>query len=123
MQLRWMKVNASPGQFIPEVIKYSHTIYPNRMPILLQLGLNNRIDPLYSSRLTFKLSASVDINTLEKRIDELIALCDELESKQGAMETDRDNWMQERTRLLEKNEMAKAKIEAMIMRLKSLEQD
>jgi cell division protein ZapB len=93
------------------------------MPILLQLGLNNRIDPLYSSRLTFKLSASVDINTLEKRIDELIALCDELESKQGAMETDRDNWMQERTRLLEKNEMAKSKIEAMIMRLKSLEQD
>ena len=65
----------------------------------------------------------MDINTLEKRIDELIALCDEMESKHGAMETDRENWLQERTRLLEKNEMAKAKIEAMIMRLKSLEQD
>ena len=65
----------------------------------------------------------MDINTLEKRIDELIALCDLLENKQGAMETDRESWMQERTRLLEKNEMAKAKIEAMIRRLKSLEQD
>ncbi|MGV0035234.1 MAG: TIGR02449 family protein [Candidatus Azotimanducaceae bacterium WSBS_2022_MAG_OTU7] len=65
----------------------------------------------------------MDINTLEKRIDELIALCDELESKQEAMQTDRENWMQERARLLEKNAMAKAKIEAMIMRLKSLEQD
>jgi cell division protein ZapB len=69
------------------------------------------------------LSAGVDINTLEKRIDELIALCDELESKHRAIETDRENWTQERTSLLEKNEMAKTKIEAMIMRLKSLEQD
>ena len=65
----------------------------------------------------------MDINTLEKRIDELIALCDELASKHRAMENDRENWMQERTRLLEKNEITKAKIEAMIMRLKSLEQD
>ena len=65
----------------------------------------------------------MDIGALEKRIDELIALCEELERKQSSMETDRENWLQERTRLLEKNEMAKAKIEAMIMRLKSLEQD
>ena len=65
----------------------------------------------------------MDINTLEERIDELIALCDELESKHRAIETDRENWTQERTSLLEKNEMAKSKIEAMIMRLKSLEQD
>ena len=69
------------------------------------------------------LSTGVDLTTLEKRIDELITLCDELESKCRAIETDRENWTQERTSLLEKNEMAKAKIEAMIMRLKSLEQD
>jgi|TARA_B110000914_G_scaffold162772_1_gene143257 cell division protein ZapB len=69
------------------------------------------------------LSAGVDINTLEKRIDELITLCDELESKHRAIEADRKKWTQERNSLLEKNEMAKAKIEAMIMRLKSLEQD
>ena len=65
----------------------------------------------------------MDINTLEKRIDELIALCDELESKHLAMANDRESWIKERTSLLEKNEMTKAKIEAMIMRLKSLEQD
>ena len=65
----------------------------------------------------------MDINTLEKRIDELITLCDELERNHRAIEADRENWAQERTSLLEKNEMAKAKIEAMIMRLKSLEQD
>ena len=65
----------------------------------------------------------MDINSLERRIDELIALCDELEKKQSTMEADRETWLAERTRLLEKNELAKAKIEAMIMRLKSLEQD
>ena len=65
----------------------------------------------------------MDITTLEKQIDELIAICDELERKHSSLEADRDNWQQERTRLLEKNELAKSKIEAMIMRLKSLEQD
>ncbi len=39
------------------------------------------------------------------------------------MEADRENWLQERTRLLEKNETAKSKVEAMILRLKALEQD
>jgi len=65
----------------------------------------------------------LDLQTLEQRIDELIALCDELERRHASMEAERDKWLQERTRLLEKNELAKSKIEAMIMRLKSLEQD
>lgn len=65
----------------------------------------------------------MDISTLEKRIDELIAICDELERKKSVMEAEREDWQVERTRLLEKNELAKSKIEAMIMRLKSLEQD
>lgn len=65
----------------------------------------------------------MDIKELESRIDELISLCEELEHKQAILEADRENWSLERTRLLEKNEIAKSKIEAMIMRLKSLEQD
>jgi cell division protein ZapB len=60
---------------------------------------------------------------LEAKIDELISLCDELERKRASLEQDRDNWLSERTRLLEKNELAKNKVEAMIMRLKSLEQE
>jgi len=65
----------------------------------------------------------LDIKDLENKIDELIGLCDDLERKQAIMESDRETWLRERTRLLEKNEMAKNKVEAMIMRLKSLEQD
>jgi cell division protein ZapB len=65
----------------------------------------------------------LEIKDLESKIDELIQLCDELEHKQGVMEADRETLLSERTRLLEKNEMAKSKVEAMIMRLKALEQD
>ena len=65
----------------------------------------------------------MDLSTLEKRIDELITFCDQLERKQESMAAKQEKGVQERTRLLEKNELAKAKIEAMIMRLKSLEQD
>jgi len=65
----------------------------------------------------------LDIQKLEAKIDELINLCDELERKQANLEQDRDNWLSERTRLLAKNELAKNKVEAMIMRLKSLEQE
>ncbi len=65
----------------------------------------------------------MEIKDLENKIDELIQVCDELERKQAVMHTDQEKWVQERTRLLEKNELAKNKVEAMIMRLKSLEQD
>tara|TARA_B100000073_G_scaffold242786_1_gene203681 strand:- start:303 stop:500 length:198 start_codon:yes stop_codon:yes gene_type:complete len=65
----------------------------------------------------------LELSTLEKRIDELIAFCDQLERKQESIATEQEKWLQERSRLLEKNELAKTKIEAMIMRLKSLDQD
>ncbi|MBC80004.1 MAG: TIGR02449 family protein [Gammaproteobacteria bacterium] len=65
----------------------------------------------------------MEIKDLEIKIDELIQICDELERKQAVMEADREIWLAERIRLLEKNEMAKSKVETMIMRLKALEQD
>ena len=57
----------------------------------------------------------MEIKDLEIKIDELIQLCDELERKQAVMEADRETWLAERTRLLEKNEMAKSKVETMII--------
>ncbi|MDG1204478.1 MAG: TIGR02449 family protein [Pseudomonadales bacterium] len=65
----------------------------------------------------------MEIQDLETKIDELINLCDDLEKKQAIMESDHDNLIAERTRLLEKNELAKSKVEAMILRLKALESD
>ncbi len=65
----------------------------------------------------------MELSTLERRIEELIAFCDQLERKQESIAIEQQKWLQERSRLLEKNELAKTKIEAMIMRLKSLDQD
>lgn len=65
----------------------------------------------------------MEIKDLEVKIDELIQLCDELEKKHARVEADREDLLSERTRLLEKNELARSKVEAMIMRLKALEQD
>jgi cell division protein ZapB len=65
----------------------------------------------------------LEIKDLEAKIDELIQLCDELEQKNAILQTDKENWASEKSRLLEKNDMARSKVEAMIMRLKTLEQE
>jgi len=65
----------------------------------------------------------MDTKDLEAKIDELIILIDELEQKQGSVTADQAAWQDERSRLLEKNELAKTKVEAMIQRLKTLDQD
>ena len=65
----------------------------------------------------------MELHDLERKIDELIEICDELEKKQTILVADKETWRQERSHLLEKNELAKNKIEAMIMRLKALEHE
>jgi cell division protein ZapB len=65
----------------------------------------------------------LEIKDLEAKIDELIQLLGEVEQKQAAMTADRSSWQLERARLLEKNELAKHKVEAMILRLKALDQN
>ena len=65
----------------------------------------------------------MEIKDLEAKIDELIQLMEELERKQAMMSDNQTSWQTERARLLEKNELAKTKVEAMIMRLKALDQD
>ena len=65
----------------------------------------------------------MEIKDLEAKIDELINLCDELEKHNLELRSDQQNWAQERARLVEKNELARTKVEAMIVKLKNLEKD
>lgn len=67
--------------------------------------------------------AAADLETLESRINELITLCEQLSRENGALRTQQSAWTTERAKLIEKNELAKSKVESMISRLKSLEQD
>lgn len=62
------------------------------------------------------------ITALEQKLDELIRLCEVLNNENHLLKSKESNWAMERARLVEKNELARVKIEAMIVRLKSLEQ-
>ncbi len=64
-----------------------------------------------------------DLDALERKIDELIKLCELLSRENRALRSQQAAWTTERARLIEKNELAKSKVESMITRLKSLEQD
>lgn len=60
---------------------------------------------------------------LEKKVDELIELCSVLSRENRALRAQQQNWTTERAKLIEKNELAKSRVESMIGRLKALEQD
>jgi cell division protein ZapB len=62
-------------------------------------------------------------NTLVKQVDELIELCGVLTRENRALRAQQQNWTSERAKLIEKNELAKSRVESMITRLKALEQD
>ena len=59
---------------------------------------------------------------LTSRIDDLIALCATLARENQALQKEQAAWRAERARLIERNELAKSKIDAMIGRLRSLDE-
>ncbi len=62
-----------------------------------------------------------DIKALEQRIDQLIAACQRLRQENQLLRSEHENLSQKHTRLVEKTQVARTRIEAMIGRLKSLE--
>ncbi|MGD8207437.1 MAG: TIGR02449 family protein [Thiohalocapsa sp.] len=66
--------------------------------------------------------ADFDINTLERKVDELIRLCDRLREENASLRASREHLVTERADLIEKTELARSKVEAMVSRLKSMEE-
>jgi len=66
-------------------------------------------------------SLDEELAALEARVQELAALCSRLTLENRAMREQRDALVEERARLLEKNETARGKVEQMIVRLKAME--
>ena len=65
--------------------------------------------------------AETPLKTLEQKIDELITLCGELNRENQALKADSANWHSERQNLMNKNELARTRVEAMIKRLRTME--
>lgn len=66
-------------------------------------------------------AAEVDLQSLEGRVDELIKALDGLQEENRALRTSQEKLVAERAELIEKTEMARSRVEAMINRLKSME--
>ena len=59
---------------------------------------------------------------LEKRVDALVEVCDQLQDENRSLRQRQDVLTAERATLLQKNEQVRARVEAMIGRLKAMEQ-
>ena len=64
-----------------------------------------------------------DLQALMARLELLITRVEQLKRKNGLLLAQEKSWRDERAHLIEKNEIARQKVETMISRLKALEQD
>lgn len=63
-----------------------------------------------------------ELRKLEVRLDELVTSIERLKEENRSLRDQQDNLVSDRANLIEKNEMAKTRVEAMINRLKAMEQ-
>ena len=65
----------------------------------------------------------LELHRLEKRLDELVVICKQLQEENKSLRQRQDSLIAERATLLQKNEQVRARVEAMIGRLKAMEQN
>jgi cell division protein ZapB len=64
----------------------------------------------------------LELRRLEKRLEELVVVCRQLQEENRSLRQRQDSLMSERATLLQKNEQVRGRVEAMIGRLKGMEQ-
>jgi cell division protein ZapB len=63
----------------------------------------------------------MDLQTLETQVDELIQTCEQLSDENRALRDQQSTLVADRAGLIEKSELARSRVEAMIARLKGME--
>ncbi len=64
-----------------------------------------------------------DLRLLTAKLEQLIQRIEQLKAQNRLLQANEQAWREERAHLIEKNEMARLKVESTISRLKALEQD
>ena len=64
---------------------------------------------------------TLDTRALEEKIDRLIRVCERLEDENRALRDQQNTLVAERATLVEKSELARSRVEAMITRLRGME--
>lgn len=62
-----------------------------------------------------------DLRALEAQVEELIQTCEQLSDENRALRDQQSTLVAERASLIEKSELARSRVEAMIARLKAME--
>ena len=63
-----------------------------------------------------------NLSAIDERVDRLLALCRSLQEENRSLRASQELFVGERAQLIARNEQARTRVEAMIARLKSLEQ-
>ena len=64
---------------------------------------------------------TLDTRTLEEKVDHLIRICSRLADENRALRDQQTSLIAERAALVEKSELARSRVEAMITRLRAME--
>ena len=64
---------------------------------------------------------TLDTRALEEKINRLIRICERLEDENRALRDQQNSLIAERATLVEKSELARSRVEAMITRLRGME--
>ena len=62
-----------------------------------------------------------DLRQLEQRVDDLIGVCRRLKEENDSLRDSRDTLLEEKSKLAEKNRMARTRLENIVTRLKALD--
>ena len=60
-------------------------------------------------------------NALSAKVDDLIDLCAEMKRENQMLKADQSSWQNEREKLMEKNQLAKTKLQSVLDRLKAMD--
>jgi cell division protein ZapB len=81
---------------------------PGAVPIVMRMATNQNLS---------------DLGEISARLDRLLELCQRLGEENRSLRVSQEQLAGERANLMAKNEQARSRVEAMINRLKSLEQN
>lgn len=89
-----------------------------------ELAIDSPEVPVYIAFMADDMTATFEheLKRLEKRVDALVRVCDQLQDENKSLKQRQDVLTAERANLLQKNEQVRARVEAMIGRLKAMEQ-
>jgi|SRR5882672_6288994 len=103
------------------MVALAHRGSSQNAPAARLTGVNRRFYIACMNDASGKASVDSELKRLEKRIDDLVGAVGQLKDENRALRQRQDALTAERATLLQKNEQVRARVEAMIGRLKAME--